>query len=41
MTEKFEGLIASHGVTIGNLYFFTRDKVVISDEKIEEDNTKE
>lgn len=41
MTEKYEGLIASNGVAIGNLYLFTRDKVVISDEKIGEDNTKE
>ena len=41
MTEQYEGLIASNGVAIGNLYLFTRDKVVISDEKIGEDNTKE
>ncbi len=41
MTEKYEGLIASNGVAIGNLYLFTRDKVVISDEKIGEDDTKE
>ena len=41
MTEKYEGLIASNGVAIGNLYLFTRDKVVISDVKIGEDDTKE
>lgn len=40
MTERYEGLIASNGVAIGDLYLFTRDKVVISDEKIGEDNTK-
>lgn len=41
MTEKYEGLIASNGVAIGNLYLFTRDKVVISDVKIGENDTKE
>ncbi|MDU3136355.1 MAG: phosphoenolpyruvate--protein phosphotransferase [Anaerococcus prevotii] len=41
MTEKYEGLIASNGVAIGNLYLFTRDKVVISDSKIGENDTKE
>lgn len=41
MTEKYEGLIASNGVAIGNLYLFTRDKVVISDNKIGENDTKE
>lgn len=41
MTEKYEGLIASNGVAIGNLYLFTRDKVVISDSKIGKNDTKE
>ncbi len=41
MSEKYKGLIASSGVAIGNLYLFTRDKVVISDNKIGENDTKE
>ncbi len=41
MSEKYKGLIASSGVAIGNLYLFTRDKVVISDDKIGENDTKE
>lgn len=41
MTERYEGLIASNGVAIGNLYLFTRDKVVINDSKIGENDTKE
>lgn len=37
MTERYEGLKASGGLAIGNLYLFNREEVVVDDRKIKED----
>lgn len=37
MTERYEGIIASTGYAIGNIYLFTREKIEINQEKISED----
>lgn len=36
MTERYEGIIASTGYAIGNIYLFTREKIEIKQEKISE-----
>lgn len=37
MTERYEGIKASTGYAIGNIYLFTREKIEINQEKISED----
>lgn len=36
MTERYEGLKASSGIAIGNIYLFTREEIVVDNTKIEE-----
>ena len=38
MTERYEGIKASTGYAIGNIYLFTREKIEINQEKISEDH---
>lgn len=38
MTERYEGITASTGYAIGNIYLFTREKIEINQEKISEDH---
>ncbi|MDO5047425.1 MAG: phosphoenolpyruvate--protein phosphotransferase [Anaerococcus sp.] len=40
MTERYEGLKASSGVAIGNLYLFIREEIKIDESKITKANTK-
>lgn len=37
MTERYEGIKASGGLAIGNLYLFSREEVVVDDRKIREE----
>lgn len=37
MTERYEGIKASGGLVIGNLYLFSREEVVVDDRKIREE----
>lgn len=37
MTERYEGIKASTGYAIGNIYLFNRDKIEVNQEKINED----
>ena len=37
MTERYEGIKASGGLSIGNLYLFSREEVVVDDRKIREE----
>lgn len=37
MTERYEGIKASGGLAIGNLYLFSREEVVVDDRKVREE----
>lgn len=37
MTERYEGLVASGGLAIGDLYLFNREEIVVDDRKIREE----